>query len=85
MADSHKIMLDNQLVGAICVLWKEKSQFWISPMFILPEYQGQGIAQKSILKLEKIFPYATTWELSRFYEEKEIAIYMKKWDSAKRM
>ena len=66
----YKIMLDNQLVGAICVFWKEKSQFWISPMFILPEYQGQGIAQKSILKLEEIFPHATTWELSTILEEK---------------
>ena len=66
----YKIMLDNQLVGAICVFWKEKSQFWISPMFILPEYQGQGIAQKSILLIEEVFPHATTWELSTILEEK---------------
>ena len=66
----YKIMLDNQLVGAICVFWKEKSQFWISPMFILPEYQEQGIAQKSLVKLEEIFPHATTWELATILEEK---------------
>jgi len=66
----YKIMLDDQLVGAICVSWKEKSRLWISPMFILPEYQGQGIAQKTIVKLEETFPDATTWELATILEEK---------------
>ena len=66
----YKVMLDNQLVGAICVFWKEQSQFWISPMFILPDYQGRGIAQKSIVILEENFSQATTWELSTILEEK---------------
>jgi GNAT superfamily N-acetyltransferase len=66
----YKILLDNNLVGAICVFWKEKSKFWISPMFILPEYQGQGIAQKSIVIIEELFPHATTWELATILEEK---------------
>ena len=66
----YKIMLNNKLVGAICVFWKEKFQFWISPMFILPEYQGQGIAQKSIVIVEEMFPHATTWELATIQEEK---------------
>lgn len=66
----YKIMMNNKLVGAICVFWKGKSQFWISPMFILPEYQGQGIAQQSIEMVEGMFPHATTWELATILEEK---------------
>lgn len=42
----YKIYTDEKLVGAICIYWKEEVQFWISPMFILPSYQGKGIAQK---------------------------------------
>ncbi|MBM7602667.1 hypothetical protein JOC75_000637 [Metabacillus crassostreae] len=40
----YKILADNKLVGAICVLWIEDVHFWISPMFILPTYQRKGIA-----------------------------------------
>ena len=65
----YKIMLKDKLVGAICVFWKDKFQFWISPIFILPEYQGQGIAQKSIVMVEELFPHATTWELATILEE----------------
>src|SRR5688572_20745120 len=55
----YKIIVDNILVGAICVFWKEEStQCWISPMFILPNYQGKGIAQIAITLLEKMFPQA---------------------------
>ncbi|MEE6451996.1 GNAT family N-acetyltransferase [Gottfriedia acidiceleris] len=66
----YKILHDDILVGAICIYWKEETQFWISPMFILPEYQGMGIAQKAIQLIEKQFPQATTWELRTILEEK---------------
>jgi GNAT superfamily N-acetyltransferase len=66
----YKILADNILVGAICVFWKEKTQFWISPMFILPEYQGQGIGQKAILLVEEMFPQVISWELATILEEK---------------
>lgn len=65
----YKIFADNILVGAICVHWKEDVQFWISPMFILPTYQGKGIAQKSIILIEEMFPQATSWELATIVEE----------------
>jgi RimJ/RimL family protein N-acetyltransferase len=66
----YKIKSDTILVGAISILWKEETQFWISPMFILPKYQGQGIAQKAITQIEKIFPQAVSWELATIAEEK---------------
>lgn len=64
-----KILVDNHLVGAICVLWKVDKQFWISPMFILTEYQGKGIAQRAIALVEKLFPQAFSWELATILEE----------------
>ncbi|QKE72753.1 GNAT family N-acetyltransferase [Arthrobacter citreus] len=66
----YKIMHEDVLVGAVCVYWKEETQFWISPMFILPEHQGLGIAQKAIQLIEGQFPQATTWELRTLLEEK---------------
>jgi len=66
----YKILVNNTLVGAICIFWKEgTTQFWISPMFISPDYQGQGIAQKVMGLAEEIFPQATTWELATILEE----------------
>lgn len=66
----YKIMYDNILVGAIGIYAVEKTQFWISPMFILPHYQGKGIAQKAICLAEEMFPEATSWELKTLLEEK---------------
>lgn len=43
----YKILVNTNLVGAICISRKEEvSKFGISPMFIIPNYQGNGIAQK---------------------------------------
>lgn len=38
-------------------------------MFILPIYQGKGIAQKAIFLIEEMFPQATSWELATILEE----------------
>ncbi|TYS68501.1 GNAT family N-acetyltransferase [Sutcliffiella horikoshii] len=63
-----KIVVDDIIVGAICVVNKG-SAHWISPMFILPEYQGKGIAQKTIISVEERFMEATSWELATILEE----------------
>ncbi|WP_312504727.1 GNAT family N-acetyltransferase, partial [Bacillus luti] len=53
----YKMMIDSNLVGAICIFPKEISyKFWISPMFIHPIYQGKGIAQKVLILIEEMFP-----------------------------
>ncbi|MFC5703294.1 GNAT family N-acetyltransferase [Cohnella faecalis] len=66
----YKILADHELVGAICVYWKEEgAPIWISPMFILPEYQGRGIAQQSITLFTEMFPHAAAWELATILEE----------------
>jgi GNAT superfamily N-acetyltransferase len=65
----YKILADNFIVGAISVCWKEDVKFWIGPMFIHPEYQGKGIAQKAISLVAEMFPQAISWELATILEE----------------
>ncbi|KAA0965460.1 GNAT family N-acetyltransferase [Sporosarcina sp. ANT_H38] len=79
----YKIIVDTILVGAINVLCKENTQFWISPLFILPEYQGQGIAQKAITQIERTFPQAASWELATVAEEKRNCYLYEKMGFAK--
>lgn len=66
--DFLKILVDATIVGAIYVVKKDNS-YWISPMFILPEYQGKGIAQKVIMSVEGMFIDANRWELATILEE----------------
>lgn len=65
----YNILADNRLAGAISINCKEQLRYWISPMFILPAYQGKGIAQQAITLIEEMFPQAITWELSTILEE----------------
>ncbi|WP_191561300.1 GNAT family N-acetyltransferase [Metabacillus idriensis] len=66
----YKIVLDQILAGAIRIHWNEEiTQFWISPMFILPDFQGKGIAQKVLILAEEMFPKAASWELATILEE----------------
>lgn len=74
----YKILADGKLAGAICVFWREGTQFWISPMFIHPKYQGHGIAQEAIRLIETRFPEAVSWELSTIsQEDRNIHLYEK--------
>lgn len=65
----HKIILEEKLVGAICISKKEQS-LWISPMFISPDYQGLGIAQMALVEAETMFFDNKVWELATLEEEK---------------
>ncbi|PGT19748.1 GNAT family N-acetyltransferase [Bacillus cereus] len=77
----YKIKVDSDLVGAICISHKEeKSRFWISPMFILPNYQGRGIAQKILTLIEGMFPEAISWELATILEEERNCFLYEKMD-----
>lgn len=65
-----KIMEDDVLVGAIRVVWNDTpSALWISPIFILPTYQGKGVAQAAMKLVEAQFPQARSWELATIQEE----------------
>lgn len=64
----YKIILDQQIVGAICISHRDGYE-WISPMFILPEYQGKGIGQAVLIELESMFHNSKVWQLATIQEE----------------
>ncbi|HWK23014.1 MAG TPA: GNAT family N-acetyltransferase [Ureibacillus sp.] len=64
-----KIVFEGKIVGGIRVV-KKSNSYWISPIFILPEYQGKGIAQQAIHLVEALFKDLQTWELQTILEEK---------------
>ena len=72
-----KIMVHQKCVGGIRVVNKETS-YWISPIFILPEFQGMGIAQRVIEQVEHLFTRYNTWELQTILEEKGICYLYEK-------
>ncbi|MGG0301622.1 GNAT family N-acetyltransferase [Bacillus albus] len=66
----YKMIIDSNLVGAICISKKEiPNKFWISPMFIHPNYQGKGIAQRVLILIEEMLPKAQSFELATILEE----------------
>ena len=56
-------------VGAIRVVDKKNGRKRISPIFVLPEFQNKGIAQKAILEAERLHG-ENDWELDTILEEK---------------
>ena len=66
----HIIILYEK-VGAVRVIdyHKENENKRISPIFVLPEFQGQGIVQKAIRLCETIHG-SKGWELDTILQEK---------------
>jgi len=69
--DYFIIKYDNRPVGAIriCKLYEE-GQCRISPIFIIPEYQNKGIAQKVFQIIEEKYKPENGWNLDTILEEK---------------
>ncbi|MDO7905372.1 GNAT family N-acetyltransferase [Paenibacillus sp. JX-17] len=68
----YLILSEGQPAGAVCVYDKAQtaSSYWISPIFIISEYQGKGIAQAALSMLEERFPKVRDWNLATIAEEK---------------
>lgn len=63
------ICVDNDKVGAIRVIdYHTERNKKISPLFILPEYQNRGIAQKAMKICEQIHGWEK-WELDTILQE----------------
>jgi len=67
----YLIQADGETVGAIRVVDKKETgkNKRISPLFILPEYQGRGLAQQAMLEAERIHG-GGGWELDTILQEK---------------
>lgn len=64
---------DGARVGAINIGHKDpkvKDISYISPIFVRPKYQNQGIGYVAILKAFELLPEAKTWKLDTILQEK---------------
>ena len=73
-SDFYIIELENELVGGIRVRNHnggniEEGVRWISPIFVIPAFQGKGIAQKVIQKVFDMYPDTITWRLETIKQE----------------
>ena len=67
------VMMDGARVGAINIGHNdpnEKKVSFISPLFILPEFQNRGIGYIAIKQAFDLLPEVTTWKLDTILQEK---------------
>ena len=50
----------------------------LSPICILPEFQGRGLAQESVHVMEKLYPEAITWQLDTIAQEEKLCYLYEK-------
>lgn len=67
--DYYIIKISNNPVGAIRIVKYENKTYRVSPIFILPEHRGKGIAQKVFSIIENMYNDARNWELDTILQE----------------
>lgn len=72
LTDYYFIRLDNRIIGAVRIVRRFENTCRISPMFILPDYQGKGYAQEAMTQVELLYPDAKTWELDTIKQEQKL-------------
>ena len=70
--DYYFIQLENAPIGAIRVVRCEEDICRVAPIFVLPEFQGNGYAQEAMLTAERFYPKATLWQLSTILQEEKL-------------
>lgn len=70
--DYYFITLNGKHIGAIRVVQLEDSKSRISPMFILPEFQGKGYAQEALCQIEHLYTNTFAWELDTIKQESKL-------------
>ena len=66
--DYYLIQVHQQNIGAIRIIRRQDRSCRISPMFLVPEFQGRGYAQQVVLEVEKLYPQVTIWSLDTIKE-----------------
>ncbi len=77
-SDYYFIEFEDKVIGFIRVFRINDYTCKISPMGILPEYQGFGYAQMTITETEKLYPNAKRWELDTIKQEKKLCYLYEK-------
>ena len=72
--DYYLIKLDGEAVGAIRAvrdgLVDGRETMRISPLFLLPEFQGKGIGYQALMRTMAMYPQAEVWWLATIKEER---------------
>lgn len=77
VTDFYFISLEKKHIGAIRICHFDKLCM-LKQIFILPEYQGYGYAQKAIIIAESLYPNAEKWELDTILQEKKLCYLYEK-------
>nr|WP_276612767.1 GNAT family N-acetyltransferase [Psychrobacillus vulpis] len=67
--DFYKIFHENTLVGSVHVYKKTPGVMRLHMINILEEFQGRGIAQQVMIRIESMYPEINSWELDTILEE----------------
>ena len=69
--DYYFVVLDDREIGMLRVCdFGENCR--LSPLCILPEYQGRGYAQQAIAQMESLYPKARLWQLDTIAQEQKL-------------
>lgn len=69
--DYYLIMLDDREIGMLRVCdFGENCR--LSPLCILPEFQGRGYGQQAITIMETLYPDARLWQLDTIAQEEKL-------------
>ncbi|HAT55584.1 MAG TPA: N-acetyltransferase [Lactobacillus sp.] len=63
--------VNNQTIGMIRLITKPQT-IKISPLLILPNFQGNGYAQLMLSKILQMFPTTTSWQVDTIEEEPKL-------------
>lgn len=78
ITDFYFISLDGKHIGALRVCDFD-SLCKLKQIFILPQYQGHGYAQRAMLIAETRYPGAVRWELDTILQEEKLCYLYEKW------
>ncbi|MDH6369392.1 GNAT superfamily N-acetyltransferase [Paenibacillus sp. PastF-3] len=67
--DYYMIKNSDIAVGGVRIVKKENNTYRVSPIFIMPEYQGMGIAQQVFAIIEQKYNDAKKWDLDSIEQE----------------
>ncbi|HYE10701.1 MAG TPA: GNAT family N-acetyltransferase [Patescibacteria group bacterium] len=68
--DFYIIKANNMIIGGVRVVrLKDGTRCRISPIFVLPEFQGLGFAQETMRLIEEMYSPINGWELDTILQE----------------
>ena len=70
ITDYYLIQCHGEVVGAVRVRKGQEKEYYISPLFILPQYQNKGIAYGALQLLFQKYSHAMVWKLATILQEK---------------